>query len=452
MSSILTNKKTLEWLFLAWLITLPFGSSLGGISFGFFTLYPNLLFSIALLAPLPWIILKWPRLIKLFTSFLLIWLVYGVIFAVYNGKSESIIFDVRSLGMQLVFALGLFSTYTILGWEKFKDLLVVGLRCFLFVLLFFGFFEFYTGIHLEGNTTAKLYFLPVNFIFYAPLFTYDNPNDFLLYCIFILLILLTFDDRLRNNRFVPISIALLIALFTICAYSRLANFILTIIIIFQLFQQFLVLKKRIEVRRYIPYAIVGVLMFGLLLVNPLFIGPKYSAVNKFQKNELDVSGRDSMIIDNSGKVVDRVPRKVKFNEPTADQVRMNLILNGLDLIKEQPILGVGPGQFRQRHEDKKVERNVGTVLSPHNFVIEIVSQFGIFGWAYLLFVAYAFYQLVLKKWKVNRTNRYWMLIVFISIPIMWLMPSGYLYQAVNWLLLPLLLIEVLRIQKEENVQ
>jgi len=148
MSSILTNKKTLEWLFLAWLITLPFGSSLGGISFGFFTLYPNLLFSIALLAPLPWIILKWPRLIKLFTSFLLIWLVYGVIFAVYNGKSESIIFDVRSLGMQLVFALGLFSTYTILGWEKFKDLLVVGLRCFLFVLLFFGFFEFYTGIHL----------------------------------------------------------------------------------------------------------------------------------------------------------------------------------------------------------------------------------------------------------------------------------------------------------------
>jgi len=193
-------------------------------------------------------------------------------------------------------------------------------------------------------------------------------------------------------------------------------------------------------------------MFGLLLVNPLFIGPKYSAVNKFQKNELDVSGRDSMIIDNSGKVVDRVPRKVKFNEPTADQVRMNLILNGLDLIKEQPILGVGPGQFRQRHEDKKVERNVGTVLSPHNFVIEIISQFGIFGWAYLLFVAYAFYQLVLKKWKVNRTNRYWMLIVFISIPIMWLMPSGYLYQAVNWLLLPLLLIEVLRIQKEENVQ
>lgn len=444
------NKRMISWLFLAWLITLPFGSDIGGISFGSFTVYPNLLFSLALLAPVPLIILKWPRLIQFFVLFLACWSLYSIIFAINNGKSDTIIFDIRSLGMQLIFALGLFSTYTVLGWEKFKEFLVIGLRCFLFVLLVFGFFEFYTGIHLEGKTTAKLYYLPVNFIFYAPLFNFDNPNDFLLNCIFILLILLAFDDRLRTNRFIPISIALLLALFTICAYSRLANFILAIIILFQLVQEFLVQRKRIEIKRYIPYVIVGGLMAVLLFVNPLFIGPKYSPVNKFQKNELDVSTRDSMIIDTTGKVVDRVLRTVEFNEPSADEVRMNLILNGWDFIQERPILGIGPGQFRQRHHDKKVNRPVGTVLSPHNFVIEIISQYGIFGWIYLLFVLFVFIQLVLKRWKTKRTNKYWMLIVFISIPTMWLMPSGYLYQQINWLLLPLLLIELTRIKNEEK--
>jgi hypothetical protein len=450
MNTFLTNNRTIEWLFIAWLITLPFGSNIGGLSFGFFTLYPNLLFSIALLIPVPWIIFKWPRLIQFFILFLISWLVYAVVFALNNGSSDSIIFDIRSLGMQLIFAVGLFSTYTILGWEKFKVLIVIGLRCFLFVLLIFGFFEFYTGIHLKGMTTAKLDFLPVNFIFYAPLFIYDNPNDFLLNCIFILLILLAFDDRLRTNRFVPISIALLLALFTICAYSRLANFILTIIIVFQLVQEFLVQKKRIEFKRYIPYAIVSILMLTVFLVNPLFIGPKYSMANKFQKNELDVSTTDSMILSLEGQVIDRVPRKVVFNEPSADEVRINLTLNGWDFIKEKPIFGIGPGQFRQKHQDKKSKRPVGTVLSPHNFAIEIISQYGVLGWVYFLFMAYVFFQLVLKRWKNDRKNKNWMLIVFISIPIMWLMPSGYLYQQINWLLLPLLLIELIHVKNEEE--
>ncbi len=447
---IITNPSTIGLLFLGWFLTLPFGSKIGGLSIGFLTIYPNLILTFVLLLPLPWVVKKWPRSIKLFTLVLLSWLTYGLIFLLTNGKSETVLFDVRSLIMQFVFALMIFTTYSVLGWEKFKELLIVGLRCFLFVLIFFGLFEFYTGNHIEGNTTAKLYFLPVNFIFYAPLFVYDNPNDFLLYCLFILTILLVFDDRLRLNRFVPISAALLFALFTLCAYSRLSNFLISIIIIYQLLQVVLDIKKRIEFKRVIPYLIVTFFMGIIAFANPFFIGPKYSPVEKFNRNTLDVSTTDSLILNDKGTVINSVPRKVEYNEPSADEVRLNLTLNGIDLIKENPILGVGPGQFRQKHIDHQIKRRVGTVVSPHNFVIEIVSQYGIFAWFYLFFVIYMGIQLVLRKRKLVRSNRNWMFIVFLSLPVFWLMPSAYLYLNIHWLFIPLMLIELNRIEVEEN--
>jgi len=450
MIKILTHKRNIEFLFLAWLLSLPFGTSIGSLSIGFLTIYPNLLLSFALLIPLPFVLKKWARPNIIFLAFISLWLVSAVIFAFYKGKSEIILFDIRSLIMQLIFTLLLFTTYSILGWTRFKELLIIGLRCFLFVLLAFGLFEFYTGNHLEGNTSAKLYYLPVNFIFYAPLFVYDNPNDFLLYCLFILVVLLIFDDRLRTNRFVPVSIALLLALFTICAYSRLSNFLITIIVCFQIFQVILDVKKRIEIKRYIPYAIVFALMVIVLLINPVFVGPKYLNANKFQRNGLDITLTDSLILNDNGTTIGRKSRLVKYNEPSADEVRLNLTLNGLDLIRENPILGVGPGQFRQRHINHEVKRRVGTVVSPHNFVIEVLSQYGIIGWGYFIFVFYLAYELVLKKRSIARNNKNWFIIVFVSLPVFWLMPSAYLYLNIHWLFLPLLLIELNRIQVEEN--
>ena len=53
------------------------------------------------------------------------------------------------------------------------------------------------------------------------------------------------------------------------------------------------------------------------------------------------------------------------------------MLNGYYFFMENPIFGIGPGQYRYRH---KLEQNIfysRTNISPHFWLVEIISQFGL---------------------------------------------------------------------------
>lgn len=186
-------------LLLTWLLTLPFGSNLFQFSLGFLTIYPNLILTLALFPFALVTIKKWRGFELLLVIFLFIWTITEIFIVGKSEVSKEAVFDIRSLLMQFLYATTLIGVFKFVGKEGFYKILITGLRCFLFILLLTGIIEFLTGIHFAGNKTADLLNLPVGNIFYAPMFIYDNPNDYLTYLIFIFLLSNLFDEKLRAN-------------------------------------------------------------------------------------------------------------------------------------------------------------------------------------------------------------------------------------------------------------
>lgn len=176
--------KRIELVFLLWFITLPFGSIIGGISIGFMTLYPSLVIGVVLFILVIPSIKEWKRSIQLFFLLLLVWLIYASSWFLWNSTYEDWKIDIKSLFLQFIYAGILFGSYYILGVKQFKVILIKGLTFFLSIIIIIGILEYSTGVHLLGAYTDKLLTHEVvTDVFYAPIFIYDNPNNYLVYFI-----------------------------------------------------------------------------------------------------------------------------------------------------------------------------------------------------------------------------------------------------------------------------
>jgi hypothetical protein len=439
-------------LFIGWVLTLPFGSNIIGISIGFLTIYPNLLLALALLPFCFIAVRKFNRLELMTLGFLLIWMIYAIVSSI-KGISSEAIFDIRSLVMQFMFSFILIGSFHILGQLDFLKIVKLGFRCFLFVLLFSGILEFLTGIHFAGHKTAELLQLPVGNTFYAPMFIYDNQNDYLTYLIFIFLILNTIDKEIQNNFLFQILISLVIFVFSTFADSNFAKIISGGIIVFLLLKLAFVHLKINGLKYINPYLIVA-LFFGItVLHNRLYIGPKYENGANYRLNGISMIERQ----DGKLKIVsfqNHLSKKEKneliaaldsinTKSPTGSiNLRKNLILNGIDFIKSAPVLGIGPGGYAQKCKSKQNNYFVHAHTSPHNFPIEIISQFGLFGWLYfsfLIFICVSFFQI---RTSISSAEKIALIFLMVSLPFLWMMPSSYLYLSINWLLLPILAIQL----------
>jgi hypothetical protein len=123
-------------------------------------------------------------------------------------------------------------------------------------------------------------------------------------------------------------------------------------------------------------------------------------------------------------------------------LRKNLIINGIDFIKSAPVLGIGPGGYAQKCKKKQNKYFVNTHTSPHNFPIEIISQFGLFGWLYFSFLIFIFVSFFQIRTTISSAENIALVFLMVSLPFLWMMPSSYLYLSINWLLLPILAIQL----------
>ncbi len=445
-----TSELSLRFLFLAWLVTLPFGASILPLSLGSFTIYPNLLFSLLLLPTVLLTFSNMSRSLKYLLVFLLIWFLVAAIRSFQIGWNIDNKFDVRSLIMQFIYAAILIGTFYQVGKEKFLSYLILGLRTFLVLLLAVGFIELMTGNHLSGTTTAKYENLPVGNYFYAPLFRYDNPNDFLCHVLVIFLLLSTLDKKFASNLYRQAFVLLTILLFAFYADSKIGIYIAGLSLVYVL-SRWLVLNFNKVTKLQSTYFILTFSLFlVMLLQNDVYIGPKYRHSEKYRINDLQViekeNGRyklynvkDSLSELEQKRLIYQIDSAIMKDPDASVSLRKNLLLNGLEFIKSNPVLGIGPGEFRQKHERKETLYTTHTLHSPHNFIIEIVSQYGILAWCYFGFLAYILFNYV-KNIKTNFTQEPWLLLFFLFLPFIWMMTSSYLYFEIHWLFLPLMLI------------
>ena len=418
-----------EVVFILWGLTLPFAAKIGHFSLGFLTIYPNLIFGL-LLAPLVLLTFpKWNRYAKAYVIFLALWVAYAFIQPklVGSGYHENWKFDLRSLGMQCLFAILLIGSYYTLDASLFFKRLRQGSAYLLIVVLSVGLLEFYTGYHLQGQFTDHLFREhTITNIFYTPLFIYDNANDYMVYLIMLSLLYfsLNFKEK-EGSMWQVVTLMTICFLFAFNASSRIAMWLILGILGLALIKGFWQ-KITATWRVWILPTVLGLIFFTIALFsNPLFVGPKYT-----QHNFLT-----------TGEYV-RLPKSLPSEGMSSDNIRMALLKNGLDFIKEQPILGIGPGEFRERHARNLVQHDAWTVHGPHNFPLELVSQYGIIGWIYGLI----WFALMVFLWGQFRKGRInvWALCLIPALAFCSIMPSGFLYLDIHWLLVPVLLILILQ--------
>ena len=455
---LVKNKASIKLVFLGWLLTLPFGSNLflfdiGSESTGFFTLYPSLIFAFLLVIITPWVYKSWGVMEKICVAFLSLWLASSFLYQSPTNITENALFDIRTLIIQLVYIIALINSYHVLKGADFKSTLVMGLRVFLFVLLIFGIFEFSTGIHFESLKTAEMTKLVIGNHFNAPMFLYGNQNNYLVYIIFIFLALTLFDKKIQKNNYLLVLISVIILIFAIYADSNFAKIICQLLIIFFTFY---ILKEKYLASGLIhsyPYLISIALVLITTLVNPLFFGPKYQDSDQYRLNEISliekdsndhiinvVKAREKLSQQDQAQLIEYLDSVRTKNPSNSTNIRKNLILNGLDYIMAKPIFGLGPGGYEDKMLENKHRYYVNNQLSPHNFPIEIISKYGVFGWSYFFLLILLFIKLFINE-EIRKTylNKY-LILLMTALPLLWLMPASYLFLDTHKLLLPFILL------------
>ena len=401
------EKNSNSWigkLFMLWLITMVFGAKLLPISLPGFTIYLNLLLGVALF----FILLVNVKLkesikhLKFGSPVFLLLLLGGLALVIGEGKAEAL-FTFRAL---LVFALtasNLLLAYAYLGKTNMYTKLQLSLWYYLGICLVFGFFEFFTGIHFAGNHTDKLLEMPVSLITYAPTFLWDNPNTYIAYISITSVSLLVLDRSIQANLWKQLVICIPIFFFAIVGQSLFGLCIGGILGIVFIAAQFQVIVKNLKSSIFLLIASIGLLLITFLM-NDVFLGPKWKDGEKYRLNSLtavQIDGNDIKVIPtdtllnqvSEDTIIKRLHDQV-YSSMGSFELRKNLILNGIDYWKQKPITGIGAGQYSYYNAQGKNQYPVEKLLNPHNFAIELLAQFGIFGIIFLGSMLYAFVRLL----------------------------------------------------------
>jgi len=433
-------------LFIAWLITLPFGAKLFPLSLGVLTIYPNLILTLCCATVIVFTWRQFSRTTYALLALLFGWLMVFFTFTIVSGLDAYNLFDIRSLGMQALTACVLIGMAHAL--TDFWDLMKRGIRLYLFLITTAGVVEFLTGIHFSGSTTAMFADLPVGNIFYTPLFIYDNPNDYLLYGLFFGALLSAIDTRFRSSMALQSIFIVVFFAFATYADSRFAKLILIIWTVKLLVP--VCINYRLDLFKRFRWYGLGVVLLGVVaFLQPLFLGPKYGDGKGYRLNaiqQLDTI-KGQVVVQPLKTQLNKAEQRqlilaldsANTNNPSAaTNLRKNLIYIGVEMARKAPVLGVGPGGFRRELSKQKDRYFVGEHQTPHNAVIELVAQYGVFGWLYVVtvvFYALAFMRIAIKQRSTEAGT--WVFFCAL-IPIFWMMPSAYLYLDLHWILLPIL--------------
>lgn len=437
-------QKHQEVTFLIWLILLPFGAKIGAVSLGYFTVYPGLIFSFLLFPVAFFSFRKWGIKERGYLLLLLIWLLYAISWGIWNSVNSEWKFDVHSLLLQLLYGTIIIGVFHQFGTESFLRLLRKGAFFYLMILYVFGMIEFFSGLHFAGETTRKLINRElIDDVFYMPTFIYDNPNDFIVYLSGLSFILILIQPIVNHWKNLSILIALF--LFTVIADARFGIFLSGVLIAIQVF---IIIKSAWKFDK-VNYVVIGLgLILSTILIyrSPIFIGPRFNSTPKIES----ASRSGGIIVSkNSNDSSDALSSNDSSEALPSNQVRKNLIINGFEYIKERPLSGIGPGQFRYRHAHNQKLEPTGTIVGPHNFPIEVLAQYGLIGLLFFFFLIFVFIKQI-QKFRRDK-NQIWLLMSLPVFGIISLIPSSFLYMDINWLLIPVIVLLTFDNQKKSGI-
>jgi hypothetical protein len=426
------------------------------------TVYPSLFLLFFLLG---YSFLKKPNKVftktdKLVITFFFIWFVYGLVYFPFVHDKKIALYEIRSLLLMFITVWLLFRVKYLLGLKLFFETLYK-LSIFLFLFLTcFSFFEYFTGIHFAGRYTEKLWHLPAGSPTYASVFLFDNPNTFLCY-LFGLALLVFLTGRTALNSWKYLIIIFILFFFSTVADSRFGKISSYILFCVWLIG-FLFCINLHELKKYIWWLTIP--LFGLIYcfaTREIYLGPYFKdgehylipSINpvRIENDKLFFYSPDSLVKQFGEKRVIKAYREYQLRGiDWSTNIRKNLLKNGWYLTKLSHFIGVGPAQFRWYHQKKLVPYPTTTVDSPHDGLMEILSQYGLF--VFIPYITILFFYWAQAFHNRKKNLNYFLLVTtcYILLIIISDMPSGWLILNIGWILIPVLLMASYKFSLENN--
>ena len=370
--------------------------------------------------------------------FLIIWLLYALLSILW-------VIDRTMAWKDILYILFGIATFVFLvsikdGYKAFKqDFTHCWTRVF-FVVLLVSVWEMYTAKHLISSFTVALHQLgPFHQLNNVPVFTFDNPNHFAIYAclsaIIFIMAILHKKNIILNTFLIFLNLFLVYILssrFGIITFIFIG--LITLIVFFQNQNKEKVQKAVLSLSRF--------LVMAFFLVISIFGFHKIERVHGELADSLVASNpnKKTKLMDSLSITHYETPfNKISIDERLSSNVlRRNLILDGIYFFKESNGLGVGAGNFKSYIRAGKGHYQTDGIDSPHNWVIEIISQYGAV--IIILFLILFVYLIVVIYRSVKKNgfnNNHLELIflitcyliisnansIFISLPLNWIMFS-----------------------------
>lgn len=381
-------------------------------------------FRVLLLLSLPILLFKGE--LKFYTNkvskytffFLIIWLLYAGLSLLWCIDKTAAYKDI----LYLLFGLATFVFLVSIkkGYEQFEEELASIWTIVFIVVMFVSVWEIYTANHLISSFTSRLYELkPFHKLNFVPVFTFDNPNHFAIFCC--LSVLFFVGMILKKQKLVLNGFLIACSMFIIhLAQARLGVITLFVFALTILFY-FYTKRERNELKQVL-FRGGKFLLVALFLVSSVFCFHAYENVQNKIMAPADLITSD--------------------NHLPSNELRRNLLLNGMNFFMSSKGLGVGAGNYKSYTNKGGTLYETDGIDSPHNWPMEILSQYGIgitflfvalFG--YILFVIYT----SVKKTGFSQKHLQLLLLV-VCYAIMSNANSIFLPLPINWLMLSLIVI------------
>ncbi|MBK6527880.1 MAG: O-antigen ligase family protein [Crocinitomicaceae bacterium] len=435
------REKVNEILFVLLIISFPFGSYLPSFSVGFMTVYPYLIFLGALtFFSLLRKFFPQHKLEKYYLLFVLFFFLVAICFLPFvNGKSDAII-DIRSIGLMLATSYVFISIKSILGFERWKSILVFCFKVVFFLIVAFCLFELVSGIHFSGKYTEHVIArgLADQFL-YTPVFLWDNPNNLLVYLILIGVVIILLDSANRQRETFSLLILFICFFLAYLVKARMGMLICSMLIL-----GYVALVVGMKFRKHFVPNRSRLMVIGISVLCLAYV---YVFTDKFfgipNENLLVIKTAPAYpeLVDGDRVTEDDIWYSAENNQVQNDTSiqrnsnteRTALIKNGLDFIMDSRLMGIGPGQYRYLHDSGKVNHYAFGNSGPHFWLIELFSQFGI-----LIFLPYVllFCWMILIALRSFRSDPYTSVLLLGAIMTLILasiLPSAFLILDINWI-------------------
>lgn len=454
------NAKSIEILFTLLVLSFPFGSFFLPVSLGFMTVYPYLIFLVILAILSFWMPgTKSQGIVKYYLWFVLFFLIYAIAFFPFiDGKGDAII-DIRSIGLMLLTTWVFISVRRFLGFEKWRSVLLFSFYTIMILVTIFALIEMNTGWHFEGAFTEKIAARYIkDSLSHVPVFLWDNPNTFIAYYLLIGGGIILLEPEGKRKAYVVSVVLILSIMFSVVAEARLGQVAVFFTGLIYLFHYLKKLQPA-KLKFYTVYVLfIASAVTYILIMHPIVKEIPHAREQKVKTMEpvypVASAGRNcypDLLKPIELEIAENASDEKKLTSGRNSLTeRIALIKNGLEFLKESRFLGVGPGQYRYRHENEQIKYYAFGNNGAHLWFIELMSQYGVIIFGIYLLILFWIFARTLKYYRSNPEFALGILSGLILLVIASVLPSAFLILDVNWIFTIVLVISIGEISAKKS--